>query len=474
MKLAFWMALRSLRARLGALLITILAVALATATALVVPLVTRQVERGAQDAAQVFDLLIAAPGSGTQAVMSSLFYLDVPTGNISEKVYRDLESAPGTRHAIPIGLGDNYRGFPIVGTSPAFFKQRLKPKDPPYFRVNQGNLFKKEHEVVIGAKVALQANLKVGDTFKGSHGLHSSEGHNTPKTHAILVTAEDHDHDESSHAEEIHHEGEELKIGESHEDEHGHDHDESGHADDEHHEDEESAGAGHDHDHDHGDGDLVHDEEYTVVGIMAPTGGPADRAILTPIESIWEAHGQEGEQRQVTAVLYSAEQLVGIYNTARRINAGKEAMAVFPGQVFAQAKDVLLQGQAAYAALSILVLGIAALTVWLSVYTSGVERQRMVALLRTLGSGRGTVFTLVLLETFLTVTLGVLLGIGLAVLVSLLGGNFLGQHLGFTLAAPQLTWPLVWRTLMLIPLGLLAALPPAITAMRASPLKHLR
>ena len=148
-------------------------------------------------------------------------------------------------------------------------------------------------------------------------------------------------------------------------------------------------------------------------------------------------------------------------------------MAVFPGQVFAQARETLLQGQAAYAGLSVLVLGIAALTVALSVYTSSLERQRTVALLRALGAGRGTVFMLVLLETGLTVVLGVLLGFALALIVSSVGGNLLGARLGFTLAAPNLTWLLASRALLLIPLGLLAALPTAFQATRVSPLKNL-
>ena len=435
MSVAFWTALRGLRWRLAALLLTVLAVALATATALVVPMVTRQVERGAQDAAQVFDLLVTAKGSSTQAVMSSLFYLDAPIGNVPHHVYQDLKTAEGTRRAVPIALGDNYAGFPIVGTSTEFFDQRLKPTAPPYFRVAQGRLFAHEHDAVLGAAVAQQAGLKVGDTFKGAHGLEAhEEGHDEHDEHE----EEGHEHDE--------HESEEQ----------GHEHEE--HADE--HEGEEH--------HDH------HDEPYTVTGILAPTGGPVDRAVLTPIETVWEVHGEEAEaSREVTAVLYSAENLAGIYTTAGRVNAGKDAMAVFPGQVFAQAKQTLMQGQAAYAGLSVLVLGIGALTVALSVYTSGLERRRTVALLRALGATRGTVFTLVLLETALTVTLGVLLGLALSVLVSSVGGGILGGRLGFTLAPPELSWALASRALWLIPLGLLAALPPARGAMRVSPLKDL-
>jgi putative ABC transport system permease protein len=162
-----------------------------------------------------------------------------------------------------------------------------------------------------------------------------------------------------------------------------------------------------------------------------------------------------------------------LYTTVQRINAGGKAMAVLPGQVFAQARDVLAQGKAAYTGLSLLVLGIAALTVWLGVHAATLERQRTVALLRALGAGRPTVFGLVLTETLLTVTLGVLLGVGLALLVSGTGGQVLGSRLGFVLPAPQLTWPLALRALALIPLSLLAALPPAIGAARLSPLRYL-
>jgi len=395
-----WTALRTLRSRWGAVLLTVLAVALATATALTVPLVTRQVERGAQDAAQVFDLLIAAPGSATQALTSSLFYLDAPTGNLPAALYEELRDAPGTRRAVPIALGDNHLGFPIVGTNVSFFDQRLKPRDPPYFRLARGRVFREEHEVVLGARAALEMRLTLGSTFQGAHGLEEAHGQ-----------AEDQD---------------------------------------------------------------LHEGAYRVVGILRPTGGPVDRALLTPIETVWEAHGQHAPgEREVTAVLYAAKRLSGIYTVAQRINAGGGAMAVFPGQVFAQARDVLSQGQAAYAALSLLVLGIAAVTVWLGVHSATLERQRTVALLRALGAGRATVFGLVVSETLLTVLLGVLLGLALALLLSGLGGNVLGRQLGFTLPAPQLTWPLAARALALVPLGLLAALPPAVGAMRLSPLRHL-
>ncbi|WP_425146298.1 FtsX-like permease family protein [Deinococcus sp.] len=398
--MTLWITLRNLRTRWLATLITLLAVALATATALVVPLLTRQVERGAQDAAQVFDLLITAKGSASQAVLSSLFYLDVPIGNLPYSEYARLKADPRTRRAVMLGFGDNYHGLPVVGTETRFFDQRLKPNDPPYFRVAQGKLFGKVYDAVLGQTAQRQTGLKLGDTFKSAHGLEDLS----------------------------------AKGVESEE----------------------------------------HNATYTVVGILAPTGGPIDRAVVTPIESLWQIHGQlSPESRGVTAVLYTANALNDLYSVAQQTNARPDAQAVFPGQVFAQLRGFILQGQAAYAGLSLLMLLLAGLTVWLSVHSAGLERARSVALLRALGGGRGTVFGVVLLETALVVLLGLLLGVLLSLGLGQLAGGVLGARLGFSLPAPTLDPALLWRVLWLFPLGLLAALPPAISAARAEPTRNL-
>lgn len=396
-----WVTVRNLRTRALPTLLTVLAVALASTLALVVPMVTRSVERGAANAAQVFDLLVTPKGSPTQAVMSSLFYLQAPIGNLPYRTYEDLARDPRTRRAVPVGLGDNYVGFPIVGTSAAFFDQRVKPRDPPYFRVAQGRMFGRPFEAVLGAQVAAQTGLAPGGTFRSEHGMFE-----TPPVE----------------------------------------------------------GAGHE----------EHGSVYTVVGRLAPTGGPVDRAILVEIESIWQVHGQFApEGRGVTAVLYTAQGLGDLYSVAQRLNATPDVQAVFPGQVFAQVRGVVQQGQAAYAALSLLVLLLAALTVWLSVYAAGVERARVVSLLRALGASRATVFSVVLLETAVTVLAGVLLGVGLAYLTGWAGGQAIAGRVGFSLPPPSLDWALLGRAALLVPLGLLAALPPALQAARQSPLEHL-
>lgn len=396
--MTWWITWRILKARLGAAALTALAVALATAIALVVPLISRQVQGGAANAAQVFDLLVTSKGSSTQAVLSSLFYLDVPLANMPYSAYERLLADPRTRHAVPLGFGDNYQGFPLVGTKAAFFDQRLKPTDPPYFQVAQGRLFSRPFEAVVGASVARLSLARLGGKLQTSHGLTQIRG---------------------------------AEVEE-------------------------------------------HPSNYTVVGVLAPTGGPVDRAVLVDLESLWRVHGQLAPaSRGVTAVLYTAQSIAGLYTQAQSINASPQMQAIFPGQVFGQLRDFLLQGQAAYAALSLLVLLLAGVTVWLSVHAAGVERARAVGLMRALGAGRRTVFGVVLLETLVVVAAGILAGIALGYGVSWLAGIALGGRLGFRLTAPQLDLALLSRVALLLPLAVLAALPPALSAARQSPLEQL-
>jgi putative ABC transport system permease protein len=398
-----WLALRNLRVRWASTAITVCVVALATAIAILVPLIANQAQRGAQEATQVFDLLISKKGSPTQAVISSLFYQGAPIGNLPYTTFLKLERDERSARVIPLGFGDNYAGFPIVGTSQKFFEQRLKPTFPPYFQLEQGNLFAKSFDAVLGAQTALSSGLKIGDTFTTEHGIHPGEP--------------------------------DLDGGVEHEE---------------------------------------HSQKYTVTGTLEPTGGPADRAVFTPIQSLWDIHGiKTDEAKEVTAILYTSKSINGLYSVAQETNASLEAQAVFPGQVFAQVKDFLSQGEAIYAALATLVLVLAALTIWLSVFSDGLERQKRVALLRALGAKRALVFGLVLLETFFTVALGLGLGIALGYFGSAVGGNLLGQRLGFTLAPPRLELGLLLKVLALLPLGLVAALPPAIRTARQSPLEHL-
>ena len=153
-----------LRSRLlGTVLVaTLLALGVATITLLM--LVTAQLEERMQRDARGIDLVAGAKGSPMQIILSAIYHLDVPTGNIPLAQANEIARHRMVKKAIPLALGDSYQGFRIVGTNhdyPAHYGARLA----------SGVLWQKPLEAVLGAEVAAKSGLAVGATFSGAHGL---------------------------------------------------------------------------------------------------------------------------------------------------------------------------------------------------------------------------------------------------------------------------------------------------------------
>ncbi len=111
------------------------------------------------------DLVVGAKGSPLQLILSSVFHLDAPTGNIPLHKAEKLERHPLVADAIPLALGDNVQGFRIVGTTPGYarhYNARM---------LKGGRFWNKEMEAVLGAEAARKTGLRIGDSFAGSHGL---------------------------------------------------------------------------------------------------------------------------------------------------------------------------------------------------------------------------------------------------------------------------------------------------------------
>lgn len=110
------------------------------------------------------DMVLGAKGSPLQLILSSIYQIDAPTGNIPLDEAERLTRNPMIKTAIPLSMGDSYQTFRIVGTNKKYV-------DHFEATVGQGALFQKNLEATIGARVAEVTGLKLGDTFSGSHGL---------------------------------------------------------------------------------------------------------------------------------------------------------------------------------------------------------------------------------------------------------------------------------------------------------------
>jgi len=144
-------------------LLSIILLASSVAIITVLILLQKQFEEKFSSNIDGVDLVLGAQGSPMQLILSSVYHIDNPTGNISYDSAKVWINHQFIEKAIPLAFGDNYRGFKIVGTNSDYL-DKYKAK------IVKGKLFDKNFEVVVGSEVAKKLNLKVGDKFHGSHG----------------------------------------------------------------------------------------------------------------------------------------------------------------------------------------------------------------------------------------------------------------------------------------------------------------
>ena len=171
-----------LRARALNTTLNVLLLALGIATITLLLLATSQLEERMQRDARGIDLVVGAKGSPMQIILSSIYQLDVPTGNVSWKQAQELARHRAVKKMIPLALADNYRGFRIVGTNHDYAEHYG-------VRLAQGRLWQAPLEAVLGAEIAARTGLAMGATFIGAHGMGAGEreGDVMHETHSYRV-----------------------------------------------------------------------------------------------------------------------------------------------------------------------------------------------------------------------------------------------------------------------------------------------
>ncbi|KAI9549839.1 hypothetical protein GHT06_007530 [Daphnia sinensis] len=153
-------------------------IAFGTAILTILLLASTQIEQKLNNNSKDIDLVVGAKGSPLQLILSSIYYIDFPTGNIPLKEANELAHNPFVKRAVPLALGDNYNGIRIVGTDSNYISL--------YGLTTQsGKFWQADLEATIGSNVAEEQGLKVGDTFFGAHGL--TENKDLHKDHAYKV-----------------------------------------------------------------------------------------------------------------------------------------------------------------------------------------------------------------------------------------------------------------------------------------------
>lgn len=407
----FPMVLADIRALRWTALAIVTLVALAVAIGVAIGAQERALRRSSAAAAEDFDLLIGAPGSQTQLLMSAIYLQPDAIPLINGRLLNTLAGDERVAAVAPIAFGDVSRGYSIIGTTGNFVGRwgRVQP--------SEGRLFARKGEAVLGADVA----YRLGDTIAPSHGV-------------------------LGHA---------LKPGQVDEEEAGHRHE--GHG-------------------------------YVAVGRLPRLGSPWDRAILVPIESVWEIHGLgnghasdesgiglpfDGQRIPgVPALVVKPRSVAGAYALRSQYRQGG-TMAFFPAEVLVTLYRALGDVRNVLVVASVLnaVLILAAVLLLL-VAVTGLRRRRY-AVLRALGAPRAYVLLVVWLGMALLIGAGCFAGLAVGALfttaVSGLVEAQTGLRLAFALGSQE-----ILLVVLLFAIGSAISLLPALMSYRAPVVAGLR
>lgn len=325
--------------------LNILLIAFGAGILTILLLASAQISEKLENNSKDIDLVVGAKGSPLQLILSSIYYIDFPTGNIPLKEAMELAHSPFVKRAVPLALGDNYNGVRIVGTDSNFVSLYK-------LEVAEGKIWKADFETVIGSNVAKAQHLKIGDTFYGAHGLT-------------------------------------------------------------------------------GNSDLHKGHQYIVKGILQPQGNVTDNLILTNVGSVWKMHGDleeagkhHEEPKELTSLLIQYRSPMSVAMFPRMVNETTNMQAASPAQESTRLFSLIGVGIDTLQWFAVLIMLIAAISVFVNLYNSLKERSYDLAIMRTLGATRTQLFFIVISEGIMLTLAGTLAGIALGHLAIQLIGSY--------------------------------------------------
>ena len=132
--------------------------------------VATQVDEGITNNAGYYSVIVGPAGSNTQLAMNTMYFTDSPVGTIPYSVVSSLQQDQRVTSVIPFAMADNYNGFGVVGTTPAYLENKTVAKGEMFSAT--GTL-----EAVVGSNIAKYNSLSIGDVIYTSHSASSTDTH---------------------------------------------------------------------------------------------------------------------------------------------------------------------------------------------------------------------------------------------------------------------------------------------------------
>ena len=352
------------------------------------------------------DMVVGAKGSPLQLILSSVYHVDSPTGNISLADANSITKNRMVKNSTKLSFGDNYKGFKILGTEKNFLE---------LYKCNleYGRIWKKSLDAVLGNKVAEILKLKIGDEFTSSHGLGDyGESHEDSvfKVVGILETS-------NSVADQLILTSLES-VWDIHK-EHDHDHDEE-----------------HDHDHDE-EHDHDHDEEHD--------------------------HDHDEDSKEITSILVKFDSPMNIISFPRYINEETNMQAAVPSYEISRLFKIFGIGFETLTYLAYLIMFVSGLSLFLNLLNSLKERKYEMALIRTIGGTKVQTSLMLFYESIILCIIGFIGGIILSRIGILVTSNLLEESLNYSISIPVLlSNQEIFLLIFSISIGIFACIIPAV------------
>jgi putative ABC transport system permease protein len=388
---------RSLRQHLLSTIVTALSIALAGGLLMSVWVVKEQSQAAFTQVNTGFDAVLGARGSKLQLVLNAIFHLEASPGNVAAADYEFIRRHPAVKLAIPIAVGDNLRGFRIVGTVPEFFTD-VEYTPGKTFTLRAGKLFDPSaKEAVLGSFAAQRLGLQVGDVFHPFHGLI---------------------YDESDQ----------------------------------------------------------HAETYYVTGILAPSNTPADKVVWIPLHGLQTMSGHDPRAASdVSAVLIqlrapsSGFLLDMMYN-----RQGNRLTFAYPiGAIMAELFQKIGWFDRVLTLVAYLVALVSAAGVLVAIYNSMAARRRDIAILRSLGAHRRTIWGEIVLEAATIGLLGMIASFAVYAGIVTVVAAVIREQTGVLLDTWAYNRVMLWAPLGMIALCAIGGMVPAWKAYRTDIADHL-
>ena len=308
--------------------------------------------------AQGIDLVVGAKGSPLQIILANIFHIDFPTGNISLEDANNLTRNRLIKSAIPLSLGDNHKGYRIVGTSQAY-------ADLYEATLTEGEWFGDVMTATVGSTVARNSGISIGDELISGHGLSEEggghdehpfkvvgimESNGSVMDQLILVSIQ--------------------SVWEVH--------------------------AGHEeHEHDHEEGSDLHD--------------------IVSLERLGiEVTKEQLANEDITSMLLTYRSPMAAVQLPRIVNETGNLQAASPPYETARLFNIIGVGVDVINILGLVIIILSATSVFIALINSLKERKYELAIMRSMGASQLKIFMLILTEGVVLTIIGSLCGFGLA------------------------------------------------------------